>query len=620
MFSKKTLLFLLVIVLLGVIAACGAQSEPQTVVETVVVTKEVAGEKVVETVEVEKIVKETVVVEVPAEEAPAEEAAAGEEFPRAETLYTGGTQWGPPAGFNPWNLGNYAMGTFGLCYEPLFIYDPLADEFTPWLAESGEWTSDNVYQVKVREGVTWSDGEPFTGADVKATFDIAKDAPVSISNIWQFLSSVDLVDDYTVEFTFDPALYQWWSYYLYSTPIVSQHKWEGKSAEEITSGINEDPECTGPYVAESLDQSKVVWLKKDGWWATDAYGLDPKPKRIVDIVNSGNNNLALGMVLQGQFDLNNNFLPGISRLVEGGYGVQTYYPGPPYHLSANTAWLLLNLTKPPMDDPAFRQAMAYAIDVDQIVNVVYAGMVLPANPTGLLPNWDKYIDQDVVDELGFSYDPDKAVQLLADAGYEDTNGDGFVEAPDGSEIALKVNNPAGWTDWEESNRVIVNGLEAIGIKAESNFIDYGEYVSQRNEGTFDTMIANDAQIANTPWRYYLWMGRNPIKDIATMQDGNYGRYDNQEVFDLTNQLDQTPVDDVEGMKAIMSQLQRIYLTDMPLIPLWYNGAWAQYSNDYWTNWPSSEEGSNHYFPVSWRGYWNMTTILMLCDLEPAATE
>jgi peptide/nickel transport system substrate-binding protein len=280
----------------------------------------------------------------------------------------------------------------------------------------------------------------------------------------------------------------------------------------------------------------------------------------------------------------------------------------------------LNLTKPPMDAPAFRQAMAYAIDVDQIVNVVYGGMVLPANPTGLLPNWEKFVDQDVVDELGFSYDPDKAAQLLADAGYVDTDGDGFVEAPDGSAISLKVNNPAGWTDWMESNRVIVNGLQAIGINAESNFIDYGEYVSQRNEGTFDTMIASDAQIANTPWRYYLWMGRNPIEDIATMQDGNYGRYDNQEVFDLTDQLDQTPTDDIEGMQAIISDLQRIYLTDMPLIPLWYNGAWSQYSNNVWTNWPSSADDANHYFPVSWRGYWNMTGILMLCEVEPAATE
>ena len=281
---------------------------------------------------------------------------------RSETLYTGGTQWGPPTGFNPWNLGNYAMGTFGLCYEPLFTYDPLADEFTPWLAESGEWTSDNVYQVKVRQGVTWSDGEPFTAADVKATFDIAKDAPVSISPVWKFLGSVDLVDDTTVNFTFDQALYQGWSYYLYSTPIVSKHVWETKSVEDITSGLNETPECTGPYVADTLDQTKVVWAKRDGWWATAALGLDPKPKYIVDIVNSGNNNVALGMVLQGQFDLNNNFLPGISRLVEGGYGVQTYFPGPPYHLSANTAWLLMNLTKAPMDDVAFRRAVAFAID------------------------------------------------------------------------------------------------------------------------------------------------------------------------------------------------------------------------------------------------------------------
>jgi peptide/nickel transport system substrate-binding protein len=309
-------------------------------------------------------------------------------------------------------------------------------------------------------------------------------------------------------------------------------------------------------------------------------------------------------------------LPGISRLVEGGYGVQTYFPGPPYHLSANTAWLLLNLTKPPMDDPEFRKAVANAIDVSQIVNVVYGGMVLPANPTGLLPNWEKFIDQAVVDELGFSYDPEKAKKLLSDAGYKDVDGDGFIENLDGSKIELKVNNPNGWTDWMESNRVIVNGLQAAGINAQSNFPDYPEYISQRNEATYDMMIANDAQIANTPWRYYLWMARHPIEDIGTMQDGNYGRYDNQEAFDLVDQLDTVPADDIEGMQAIISQLQTIYLTDMPLIPLWYNGAWSQVSNAYWTNWPATAADAPHWFPVSWRGYWNMTAIRMLTDLEP----
>jgi peptide/nickel transport system substrate-binding protein len=114
------------------------------------------------------------------------------------------------------------------------------------------------------------------------------------------------------------------------------------------------------------------------------------------------------------------------------------------------------------------------------------------------------------------------------------------------------------------------------------------------------------------------MYQNPIADIATLQNGNYGRYDNSKAFDLVDQLDQTPIEDLDGMRAIMSELQSIQLTDMPLIPMWYNGLWAQYSNAVWTNWPSAE-GDNHYLPATWRGYWNMTGILMLSEIQPAET-
>jgi peptide/nickel transport system substrate-binding protein len=610
--KRFTFLTGLVVILLT-LALVACQAQPETVEVPVEVTR-VVTETIVqegEAVEVTRIVTEEVIVQATPE--PSLESAA---YERSETLYTGGTQWGPPAGYNPWNLGNYAMGTFGLCYEPLFIYDPLTNEYTPWLAVSGEWTDENVYEVKLRQDITWTDGEPFTAADVKFTFDAAQDAPVSISPVWQFLGSVEQVDDYTVRFTFEEALYQRWSNYLYTTPIVPKHIWESKTVEEITSGLNENPIGTGPYLAETYDQSKVVWVKNDDWWGREVLDLDPQPRRIVDIVNSGSNNVALGMVLQGGFDLNNNFLPGISDLVEGGYGVQTYYPDPPYHLSANTVWLLMNLTKKPMDDPAFRQAVAFAIDMDQIASVVYGGMVMKANPTGLLPIWDEYIDQTVVNELGFSYDPAKAKQLLTDAGYTDIDGDGFVEAPDGSKIELNIDNPNGWTDWMESNRVIVNGLQAVGINAQTNFPEYGAYLDARNQGTFDMMINNDAQISNTPWTYYNWIYQNPLADIATIQNGNYGRYDNREAFALVDQLDQTPIDDLDGMKEVISELQRIQLTDMPLIPLWYNGMWSQVNTTYWTNWPSSVEGANHWLPVSWRGYWNMTAIRMLTDLEP----
>jgi peptide/nickel transport system substrate-binding protein len=81
------------------------------------------------------------------------------------------------------------------------------------------------------------------------------------------------------------------------------------------------------------------------------------------------------------------------------------------------------------------------------------------------------------------------------------------------------------------------------------------------------------------------------------------------------QLDKTKTTDLAAMKAVISKLQTIQLTDLPMIPLWYNGMWAQMSTTYWTNWPSSVAGKNHDLPVTWNGYWNMTAILMLTQLK-----
>jgi peptide/nickel transport system substrate-binding protein len=584
------------------LAACGpaaATPTPQVVVQTQVVK---------ETQIVPQVVKETQVV--------AATPLPSTAYERSETLYTGGTQWGPPSSWNPFNQGNYAMGTIGLVYETPFIYDPLTNQYTPWLAEDGKWANPTTYEMKVRPGVYWSDGKPLTADDVKFTFELGKKAAIFFSPLWGWLSSIDKVDDSTVRFTFKEPLYQEWAWYLYNVPILPQHLWASKTAEEIATGANEKPVGSGPYLYETYDQSRMVWSKNENWWAQDALGLDPQPKRIVDIVNPSNN-VALGMVLQGGYDLNNNFLPGVATLTKGGYGIQTYYPDAPYHLSANTAWLIMNTTKKPMDDPAFRKALAFAVDTDQIVQVVYGNMVAKANPTGLLPVWDQYVDQAVVKDLGFSYDPAKAKQLLATAGYKDVDGDGFVETPDGAKIALKIIVPFGWTDWMESIKVVSNGAQAVGINLAPDYPDYGAYLSARLGGTFEMAIDNQAQLSNTPWRYYDWVFQSPLADIETMQNGNYGRYDNQEAFNLVEQLDKTPIDDTAGMKAIISKLQRIQLNDMPLIPLWYNGMWSQVNNSVWTNWPSSAEGANHWMPSSWRGYWNMTAIRMLTELKPA---
>jgi peptide/nickel transport system substrate-binding protein len=543
------------------------------------------------------------------------------EYPREQTLYTSGTQWGPPSNWNPIMDWAYAMGTLGLVYEPLFNYDPLTNKYIPWLAESGSWTSKTEYTLKLRDGITWADGKPLTADDVVYTVELGKMPSVPYSTIWNFLDKAEKVNELTVKFTFKSAQYQQWANFLYNRAILPKHIWEGRTEKEVM-GANEKPVGSGPYKFVSSDQNRQVWEKRADWWGVKALGLDPKPKYIIDIVN-GSNNAALGQVLQGGIDLSNNFLPGIATLLKGGYGksegnptgLQTYYDKPPYMLSANTAWLATNDTKAPLNDPAFRKALASSVNVDTIVNTVYGQIVKASDPTGLLvPPWQQYIDKSVVDKLGFKYDPEGAKKMLADAGYKDVNGDGMVENKDGSAIALKLIVPNGWSDWMESIKVIAESGKAVGINVTPDYPDYGARTEAIQNGKFDLAIVNDQQLSNTPWTYYNWIFRQPIQDVQNA--GNFGRYESKEAWDLVQQLDQTPVEDTVGMKAVISKLQEIQLKDLPLIPLWFNGAWSQASNAVWTNWPS--DGGNHFLPITWRGYWQMGAVRMLDALKLAA--
>lgn len=560
-----------------------------------------------------QIVKET--VEVPVEvtvEVPVEVTPTGAAYERSETLYVSGAAWGPPSTWNPFQPGSLAntTGTIGNVYEFLFAFDPMTGELTPWLAESGEWTDATTYDLTLRQGLTWSDGEALTAADVAFTFELGQKYTLWFSPVWKYLTGVTVVDDYNLEFTFTDPLYQEWSNNLYNIPIVPEHLWADRSEEEITVGTNENPVGSGAYLFESSSEDRNVWVRNEDWWGASIFGA-PAPKRIVDIRFSSNN-VALGAVVKGEIDLSNNFLPGIATLSQKGY-VQTYFAEAPYMLSANTAVLFLNTTKPPMDDPAFRKALAFAINVDDIVNVAYASLVKAASPTGLLPALDKYVDQDVVARLGYKYDPAQTAAILTAAGY--TKGaDGFFQAPDGSAIELEVTCPFGWTDWMEAINVIATSAQGAGINIKAATPDYGAWNDALQGGTFDMTLNNWASLSNTPWTLYNLLFRHPI--IEQMQSGNFGRYEDQEIFDLVDALAKVPADDEAGMKAACSAIQEKMLTEMPMIPLWYNGLWSQYSNAVWTNWPSEAADAPKTLPSTWSGYWQLGGLQTLINLKP----
>jgi peptide/nickel transport system substrate-binding protein len=203
--------------------------------------------------------------------------------------------------------------------------------------------------------------------------------------------------------------------------------------------------------------------------------------------------------------------------------------------------------------------------------------------------------------------------MLAAAGYRDTDGDGFVEAPDGSKIELRVTCPTGWTDWMAAIDIISNSAQAAGINIKDETPDYGAWNTELQGGTFDMTLNNWANMSNTPWTLYNLLFNHPIKE--QMQSGNFGRYENQELFDLVDALARVPTSDEAGMIEACSNIQEAMLTDMPMIPLWYNGMWSQFSTAAWTGWPS-EASSSPTLPTTWSGYWQLGGLNTLLNLKP----
>ncbi|MCY0868552.1 MAG: ABC transporter substrate-binding protein [Desulfurococcus sp.] len=549
--------------------------------------------------------------------------------PREETVIIGGGMWSPPTNFNPLVPWSATTGTIGLIYETLYVYLPHLDKLMPWLAsEEPTWLSNDSLQVKLRDAAWW-DRTPLTSADVKFTFyDLPKKIPgVYYSSILEYLLDVETPDDKTVIFKFNtttisyPTLY----YYLYSIPVLPKHIFEPVINEKGSNVLQmevvgaDKPENivgSGMYRVYMTTEDTLYMVRVDNWWGSKYFGT-PGPKYI-KYVMVFSNQVALGLLLRGDLDWSNFFIPGIPDLVKRYDFLVTWYKDRPFYLPANVAYLFVNHAKKPLNDPNFRKAMYYAIDVDRIVNEVFEGSVVKSNPVGLIeiPGWKEFLATDLINSYGYGYNPEKAKQILDSAGYKDIDGDGWREAPDGSKISLEIIVPYGWTDWMQAAIIIADNLKAVGIKAEASFPAYGVYADKMYKGEFDMLINNfGSYVAISPYLLYNWVfWPDAPAPGEPSWNGNFGRYRNENLTALLDKIANTPLDNTSGLKQLYYDLQKILLDEMPYLPLWYNAYWFQATTLYWTGWPTQ---SNPYgIPVSWTGRWGDGGLLVLLNLKP----
>jgi peptide/nickel transport system substrate-binding protein len=318
------------------------------------------------------------------------------------------------AAYEVWNL-QYATLT-----------DKAADDFEtiPGLAESWEGSEDGLtYTYTLREGLEWSDGEPLTADDIVYTIERSRDEE------WfnHFSTTQNLeataIDDVTVEITSsvpDPKLPTMDVY------IVPQHIYEEISADDLGTYEATDGVASGPY---SLSE-----LRRGQDWTMEAnpnyWGGEPTIDRVVFRVFS-NAEAMVAALQQGEIDAAHNIPSGSVERLEGADDIEVVQgqQGGFDELAMNAGAGGIGDGHPALEDIEVRQAIAHAVDKETIVDRALDGLGEPADAMSVSPDtaWIPEIEDP------FEFDLDVANQILDDAGYEDTDGDGVREMPGGGD-------------------------------------------------------------------------------------------------------------------------------------------------------------------------------------------
>jgi peptide/nickel transport system substrate-binding protein len=357
-----------------------------------------------------------------------------------------------------------------------------------------------------------------------------------------------------------------------------------------------EPIGSGPYRLQSATTQKIVLERHDDYWGKGLWGL-PVPRYVVHVIYKGNEsgNLALE---SGDVDVSQQFVPQIWKMWEGGKPVGAWFGERPYfYVGGSMPSLIFNLHRRPMSDPAFRRAVAYALDYANIAELAmtrYSPTMVP----GLISKFgreEEFFDQALVDEMGWEYNPPRAETVLRQAGY--TKADGGWAMPDGTPVpSLAVECPHGWTDWVSTLRIVSQNLREIGLDVRAEFPEYPPFNDRVQQGDFDMVMYNPSGSYSPaqPWLKF----RNSMSAVGVQPIGegrafwNWGRYQDDDAEALLEQIPMVS-DDAER-KALYRELNTIFMRDIPVLPLEYR-PWIFYSfnTTWWENFPTSD---NDYAP------------------------
>lgn len=414
---KRIIAFLLAAIMILSLAACGAKEET-------------AAEKTEEAATEEEAPAETKQEEAAEEEKAAEgEEAAAAEHDNDLVIVTANDM----ITFNPLDNSDISnLNVVNMVYNRLFELDANLGG-VPVLAEKVEYLSDTELTIKIYEGIKFHDGSDMTSEDVAFSLEQARGAATA-TTLMAPITSVEIVDDYTVKLTTDgiyPAITTAFTHMACS--ILPKEYYE----EALASGDWSAPIGSGRYKLESRSiGEETVLVKNEEYW--DPNGAAKNDSLTFKVIPEGSNRTI--MVETGEADLNINFQTSdYTRATESDVMTLHSYP------SATQYFVSMNFNDEYFSNPLVRQAVNYAIDKEAVLLAGYDGLG-QVHHSYVAPGCLGFKDMSGV----YSYDIEKAKELMAEAGY----ANGFT-----TDLVV-------WNDTLERVASVVQGyLAQIGITA-----------------------------------------------------------------------------------------------------------------------------------------------------------
>lgn len=427
-----------------------------------------------------------------------------------------------------YNWDGWIMSIYGIS-ENLYRLDENIEP-QPWIAESVETPDENTWVFTIRDGVTFSNGKTVDAKAVKACFERTYEKNERADSTLKIKS----MEADGMKFTIvtpepNPTLLN-----DLCDPLLGIYDATEEPDEEL--GVS----CTGPYVATSFTAMTDVKMRaNENYWG-GAPKADTVELKIIDDQD------ALDMALaNGEIDLiAQETANGASKFTDTSkYTTDTV-------TTTRANFLSFNLKTEGLDDLAVRQAINYCIDREGYADVVYQGFATPCY--GIYPDNLAFGGTDGLNLTVDSYDADKAKEILADAGYQDTDGDGILDK-DGVNLSFKVLTYSYNDNCIQLADMLQAELSQIGIELSIETQDVLD--DPLASGDFDLAILNYAMAPIGTPSYFINML------FTTGASNNYGGYSNEKVDALAAEIGTTSDDD--KVVSLTRELEQQVLDDMP---------------------------------------------------------